>query len=60
MLFDYETEEELRAAAAEDPSIVVSNYLRYCVTNSAVSLVANVARNCISMKAKIGRHAYTI
>ena len=60
VLLDYETEQELREAAARDPSIKVNDHLRYSVTNSSLCLSANCARNAIYMKPYLGRHAYTI
>ena len=61
VLLDYETEEELRQAHAKDPdNVKILNHLRYSLINNQVALMANVGRNCQSMKAKIGHHAYTI
>jgi len=60
IILDYHSEEELREAARNDPSINIYDHMRYSAINCSLALSANCARNAKWMKSTIGKHAYTI
>lgn len=60
VLLDFNTKEEVMEHIATNPTANKLDFFRYGLINSGVALLANCARNAISMKAKIGRHAYTV
>ena len=53
VLLDHETPEDIL------PDVQL-NCMRYSLINSGVALIANCARNAVSLKPKIGKHAYTV
>jgi diacylglycerol kinase family enzyme len=60
ILIDYESEDELLQAIEADPSIQLHDHLRYSVINSSLCVAANVSKNAVSLKPKIGKHAYAV
>lgn len=60
IILDYKSEEELKQAAKNDPSINIYDQMRYSAINCSLALSANCAKNARWMKSTIGKHAYTI
>ena len=60
IILDYHSEEELLAAAKNDPTINIHDHMRYSAINCSLALSANCARNAKWMKSTLGKHAYTI
>lgn len=60
ILIDYESVEELIQAIEADPSIQLPDHLRYSLINSSLCVAATISKNAASLKAKIGKHAYSV